>query len=222
MLKLGCTLPNLANICLHKSTDAKFFPFTEGDKDLSERIGDDVVGGPSFVFTRKAVVDETFIRKSTNICKFIVGLDASQLYPYSMCQPMPTGLYMCWDIDSETSRFTLRQNKPSALKIWSCPTSCQRTRADCKIESFFTTGREKKIDCFSVDGFCCHSNIVFEAMGCFYHFCSYQELRPSLTEEDIERGSKKRALDTLRRHCLQEKGFKVIGILSAIGGDCTK
>ena len=34
MLKLGCTLPNLANVCLHKSTDAKLYPFTEGDKDL--------------------------------------------------------------------------------------------------------------------------------------------------------------------------------------------
>ena len=34
MLKLGVTLPNLANICLHKATDAKFYPFTEGDKDL--------------------------------------------------------------------------------------------------------------------------------------------------------------------------------------------
>ena len=34
MLKLGCTLPNLANICLHKSTDSKFYPFTESDKDL--------------------------------------------------------------------------------------------------------------------------------------------------------------------------------------------
>ena len=26
MLKLGCTLPNLANICLHKATNHKFFP----------------------------------------------------------------------------------------------------------------------------------------------------------------------------------------------------
>ena len=32
MLKLGCTLPNLVNICLHKSTDSKFYPFTEGIK----------------------------------------------------------------------------------------------------------------------------------------------------------------------------------------------
>ena len=31
MLKRGCTLPNLANICLHKSTDSKFYPFTESD-----------------------------------------------------------------------------------------------------------------------------------------------------------------------------------------------
>ena len=38
MLKLGCTLPNLANICLHKSTDSKLFPFTESDKDLFEKI----------------------------------------------------------------------------------------------------------------------------------------------------------------------------------------
>ena len=106
MLKLGCTLPNLANIRLHKSTDAKFYPFTEGAKDLLEKIRESVVRGPSIVFTRKAVVDETFIRKSTNICKSIVGIDASQLYPYSMCQPMPTGLYTRWDIDSETGRFT--------------------------------------------------------------------------------------------------------------------
>ena len=59
MLKLRCTLPNLANICLNKSTDEKFYPFTftEGDKDLLERSREDVVSGPSIVFTRKAVVD---------------------------------------------------------------------------------------------------------------------------------------------------------------------
>ena len=66
MLKLGCTLPNLANICLHKSTSANFYPFTETDKDLLQKIREDVVGGPSIVFTRKAVVDETFIRDSEN------------------------------------------------------------------------------------------------------------------------------------------------------------
>ena len=55
MLKLGCTLPNLANICLHKSTNYKFYPFCESDKDLCKKIREDMTGGPSIVFTRKAV-----------------------------------------------------------------------------------------------------------------------------------------------------------------------
>ena len=38
MSKLGCTLPNLANICLHKSTDSKFYPFTESDKTCWRRF----------------------------------------------------------------------------------------------------------------------------------------------------------------------------------------
>ena len=45
MLKLGSTLPNLATICLHTSTDAKFYPFTEGDKDLLEKFPEYVAGG---------------------------------------------------------------------------------------------------------------------------------------------------------------------------------
>ena len=93
MLKLGCTLPNLGNFCPHKSTNAKLYPFTETDRDLLQKIREDMVVGPSIFFTRKAVVDETFIRNSGNICKSIVGIDASQLYPYSLCQPMPTELY---------------------------------------------------------------------------------------------------------------------------------
>ena len=47
-------------------------------------------------------------------------------------------------------------------------------------------------------------------MGCFYHLCACQELRPSLFEEGIQRGSKKRELDELRRHYIQEKGYKII------------
>ena len=38
MLKLGCGLPNLAIICLHKSITAKIYQFTETDKDLSRKF----------------------------------------------------------------------------------------------------------------------------------------------------------------------------------------
>ena len=209
LLKLSCTLSNLANTCLYKSTDAKFYPFKEGDKDLLEKFREDVVGGPSIVFTRKAAVDETFIPKSANICKYIVGIDVSQLYPYSMCQPMPTSLYTRWHIDSETSRFTPRQNKTGSSERM-VMSYFQRTRPDCKIESFYTTLRQKNIVCFSVDGICSDCNTVFEAMVCFYHFCPRQELHPSLTEEGIQRGSRIRELHELRRGYKQQIGFTVV------------
>ena len=181
MLKPGCTQPIMANICLHKSTDSKFYPLTESDKDLLEKIREDMVGGASNVFTRKAGVVETFIRKSSNLCKSVVGIDASQLYPYSMCQPMPTGLYTQWDYDSKTKSFTARQNTSRSTENVVL-SYFQQSRPDCKIDSNVTTGRQKKFDCFSIDGICYHCNTVFEAIGCYFHYCPCQEARPSLAD----------------------------------------
>ena len=63
-----------------------------------------------------------------------------------------------------------------------------------------------------MDGYCDHCKTVFEAMECYYHFCSCQEARPSLTEQDIERGNKKREMDDTRREHIKEKGYKVEGV----------
>ena len=86
----------------------------------------------------------------------------------------------------------------------------QRRRPDCKIESFYATGTQKKIDCFKVDGFCAHCKTVFEAMGCFYRYCRCQEARPSLTEEDIKRVKKKREMDQMRKQYIKEEGYNVV------------
>ena len=164
-----------------------------------------MVGGPSIVFTGKAVKDETLVRKSSNLCKSIVGIDASQLYHNSICRPMPTGLYTRWLYDSETKRFTARQNKSRTFGKMVL-SYFHQSRPDCKNESSVTTGRQKKIDCFGVDGICYHCNTVFEAMGCYYHYCPRQEARPSLTDTDIERGMKKRQQDEMCRFLIQQKG----------------
>ena len=86
----------------------------------------------------------------------------------------------------------------------------QLTRSDCKIESFYKTGRQKKIDCFSVDAFCSHCNNAFQAMGCFYHLFTCQEVRPSLTEEDIQRGSKRDSSMNWDEAIYQKKSLTVI------------
>ena len=86
----------------------------------------------------------------------------------------------------------------------------EHSQPDCKIESNITTGRQKKNDCFSVDGICYHCNTVFEAMGCYYHNCPCQEARPSLTDTDTERGVKKRQQDEMRRDYIQQKGYQIV------------
>ena len=86
----------------------------------------------------------------------------------------------------------------------------QIQRPNCKIESIHTTGTQKKIDCFKADGFRAHFNTVFKAMGCFYHYCPSQEARPSLNEDDIERGNKKREIDQMRKQYIKEKGYNVV------------
>ena len=122
--------------------------------------------------------------------KSIVGIDAGELYPYSMCQPMPTELYTRWEYESQTQCFTPRQNKSRSFEKMIL-SHFQSVRPDCRIESNITTGRQKKNGCFSLGGVCNHCNTVFEAMGCYYHSCLCQEARPSLSEADLKRGIKK-------------------------------
>ena len=137
MLKLGCTLPNRAHFCLHNCTDTKLYPFTEAETDLLDKIQGNVFGGPSIVFTRKSVVDETFVRKATNNCKPIFAIDASQLHWFSTSQTKPIGLFARWDHDPKTSKFTSPQDKTRSLKN-KVMSYFQWTKSDC-----YTTDKQK-------------------------------------------------------------------------------
>ena len=190
MLKLGCTLPNLANICLHKSTNNNFYPFVEADKDLHDKIREDMTGGPSIVFNRKAVVDQIYIRNTENICKSIVGIDASQLYPFSMYQEIPTGLHTRWEFDSDSQKFKTRQNKSRKFENM-VMSYLQSQRPNCTIESYYTTGTQKMIDCFNVDGFWAHCKTVFEAMVVTFTFVHVRKQERACQRKRLKKDSRK-------------------------------
>ena len=111
---------------------------------------------------------------------------------------MPTELYTRWEFNADLHRLKPRSNKAQPLENM-VMASFQSSRPESKIESFYAAGTQRKIDCFSVDGFCAHCRTVFEALGCFYHFCQCQEVQPGLTGEDIVKGHRKRELHELRR-----------------------
>ena len=73
-----------------------------------------MVGGPSIILTRKAVVDETFIRNSRNNCKSIVGIDASQLHPSSMCQDCTGDGNMTQNL----IRLNINKTNTETLRTW--------------------------------------------------------------------------------------------------------
>ena len=119
-----------------------------------------MTGGPSIVFTRKAVVDQTYIRNTENICKSYVGIDARQLYPFTMCQELPIGLYTRWEFDSDSQKFKARQNKSRKFENMLCRTyNLSVLTAPLKAPTQLEL--RKKIDCFNVDGFCAHCKTIF-------------------------------------------------------------
>ena len=81
------------NFFLHKSTDYTFYRFVSCDKELLEKLRENLNCGPSSMFTRETVANEMFIQKSNNSAKSIVGIDASQIYSYYMRQGIPTDLH---------------------------------------------------------------------------------------------------------------------------------
>ena len=118
-----------------------------------------------------------------------------------MCQPMPTGLY--------TVDLHLVKTNLALLRIWFCRIF-NKVNQIAKLRVILLLVNSK-IDCFSVGGFCYHCNTVFEAMGCYYHYCPCQEARPSLTDADIEKGIKnERQQDEMRRDYIQQKGYQIV------------
>ena len=57
---------------------------------------------------------------------------------------MPTGLYTRWDYNEETQKIKPRQNRVRTFEnmVMSC---FQATRSDCKMESYYTSGTQKKL-----------------------------------------------------------------------------
>ena len=116
-LMLWCTLRNLPNLCLHKSTSAECYPFTETDNDLLQTFREDAVGGPSIIFRRKAVVDETFIRNST---KFVILLTQASYILFLCVSPCEQDYTRDGNMTQILIGLNLNKTNLEALRTWLC------------------------------------------------------------------------------------------------------
>ena len=125
----------------------------EQDQDLDD-VRSNTVRGASIVFTRYAKAGVTRIRDSDNICTSVEGIDASQLYPYAMCQEMPTGIYTGYEWDPETEYFkpktpTHHYFEEKVLKFY------QQRHATCgRLITLANCGYQRRVGRYFVDGYC--------------------------------------------------------------------
>ena len=122
MLKLACTSPNLANICLHKSTDAKFYPFREGEKDLLENGTKFekmlLVVHLSFSHGKQLLMQLLFENQQT-YANLLLGMTLANYTPtrcVNPCRPVfiRVGISIQKRVDSYHDK-----TRPAALKNWS-------------------------------------------------------------------------------------------------------
>ena len=120
MLKIGCTLPNLRKICLQKSTCAKFNPFTETEKDLLQKIGENMVGGPTLVFTRKAVVDEISSGIQQKFVNLLLALTQASFTLILCVSPCQQDYTRDGNMTQILIGLNLNKTNPEALRTWLC------------------------------------------------------------------------------------------------------
>ncbi len=105
----------------------------------------------------------------------------------------------------------LNKTSPETLRTWLCHFSEDK---DLTVKLSVSTPQELRkrliVSRQTVFAHIVHCNTVFEAMGCFYHYFPCQEARPSLTEDDMERGKKKREMDQMRKQYIKENGYNFV------------
>ena len=102
----------------------------------------------------------------------------------------------------------LAKTNLAPLRIWFCQTFNEVGQvAKLRVMSLVV---DKKIDCFRLDETCYQNNTVFEALGCYYHYCPCQKARLSLTDTDIEGRVKKRQQDEMRTDYKQQNGYQIV------------
>ena len=127
-LELGCTLPNLANISLHKSTDAQFCSFMKGDKDIFEKLEKLLLLVHLSFLHAKQLLMKLLFESLQTYANALLGLMPAISIPIRCVNPcLPFFIRFGISIQRLVD-LRLGKTRPAALKIWSCPFSTNRNR----------------------------------------------------------------------------------------------
>ena len=201
LFKVAVSVPGIARRWLFQTAqDAKasFGLIDDRDDDLYYTIKQNIVGGPSIIFTRDAEVDRTFIRDDpARLCANVVGFDANALYLDCIDKAMPCGSYV---------RHTAPDFKPDSQL------SCEdmfhwmdyvMEKEGINILHARNHINEVRIGPYLVDGYDPISRTVYEFNGCHFHGWS------DCNKDQDELGKKRKMHTETKEKNLRHKGYNM-------------
>ena len=153
-----------------KDQDIDIPLITYRNQDLFKTVKDNIVGGPSIVFSRYHKKDMTKLRPSTEpspkICQQITGFDANALYLATFMEEMPTGSPI--RRKSETG-FKPQFADTYGRKAFGWLEYTAKTEG-IKIHHKFND-TEFRVGRYGlpVDGYCAETGTVYQFHGCAFH-----------------------------------------------------
>ena len=151
-LKLGCTLPNVANICLHKCNFAKFYPFTEGEKDFWKKIEKlFLVVHLPFLHAKQLMMKLLF--ESLQIyANLLLGLMPANCIPTRCVNPcLPVFARVTISVPKQIDS-PIDKTRHASLKLWSCPISNEQDQ-NVKLKASLQQADRRKMTASVLMGF---------------------------------------------------------------------
>ena len=204
------TLPGVARKMIYTSSESNFALFNSDNADLYYTFKQNIVGGPSIIFTRYQEKGVTKIKNvENNLCESVVGYDCNGLYSYAIKQLMPAGVYV--------RRFPENNFRPEVSEryidsyVWLDYLSCKE---GIKIRHKLNNQKEVRIGNFRVDGFCYQNKTVYEFNGCYYHGCKFNcfIVKNLKNKTWSERLKKVQQRDKARKNYIISQGYKFVAI----------
>ena len=162
--KDSVSLPGLTQRYLFRNLGDDYFTiFSDEHKNVYKEMKANIVGGPSLVLHRYQEKGKTLI-KGKQTCERIVGYDANSLYLNCTGKEMPTGWY---EYREKTNNFKKSTKYSKQSLQWL--EHIMRTENIHIRHAENSVHGEKRIQNYSVDGYCEETNTVYEFLGCFHH-----------------------------------------------------
>ncbi|XP_046346617.2 uncharacterized protein LOC124127210 [Haliotis rufescens] len=210
LFKTTMSVPGVARQKLFRESEREgvtFALFDKQNKDLYHTIKQNVVGGPSIIFTRFHKAGQTCIRSDpAKPCRRIVGYDANALYLWAIDQDMPTGPFIRRRVDNQFKPET--RDRYMSMYYWM---DWLRDSEGLDIKHKLNWGREKRIGPYLVDGFIPDTKKILEYNGCYFHGHPCFLTEKARADPKLKDLLEKRCKNTLlRAEFIRSQGYELV------------